>query len=122
MNSSDHIWAKVFPFLWPVLAALAGGFVALSLPQYRNLTTWGRISVVFVGFTVAIFLGPLIVRLVMPGARADTEMVGGLYFIISVSGMALAPKLAQWIVGRIETVFGTKEGAGIIKPRGDQLP
>jgi hypothetical protein len=120
--NDQHFWEKLFPYIWPVLAALAGGFVALSLPQYRNLTAWGRASVVFVGFTVAIFLGPLIVRFVIPNAKADTELVGALYFITSVSGMALAPKLAQWIVGRVEVLFGTKEGAGIIKPREDQIP
>lgn len=86
------------------LAALAGAITALSFPKFKPLTVRERIMMVFVGFVFAIFVGPLIVGWVLPSERADSKVVGALYYLIAAGSYWLIP----W---SIEKVTGVKAAA-----------
>lgn len=105
--------SPMLAWLWPLLAALSGALTALALPQYRTLTTWGRIAVVFTGFVFAVFVGPLVVRWWFKGEDADSQAVGALYYLMSVTAMVVLPKVIDTISRRLDSTL-----LGMVKPAG----
>lgn len=97
--------------LWVAAAALAGSIVSLAFDAQQTLALKGKIFTIFVGFTFAVFVGPVIVRAVFGPQPADSQLVGALYFFMSASSMTLLPMLLKTFSNRISSTVG-----GMIKP------
>lgn len=114
--NDNAVFKWAWPIIWPLMAALAGGLVAASLPSYRDLTLKGKFAVFGVSFLVSVFIAPAIVEIALPGYLGNSRVVAALYFIIAISGMGIAPKIANLGL----RVFGWTDF--IFKPRSDQTP
>ena len=79
-QASDHYTA--FPLLWSaVLALVAGGAIALTLPNTNGATTFAVQAIVFVALGFTLHIRPLRVRLVPPTvAREHASRLARLQF------------------------------------------
>lgn len=91
--------------LWRIMAAAAGAIVSLSLPQHRELNLKGKLLTWLMGFLFAIFVGPAIVVHLFPDEPADSQLVGSLYFLVAMCGMAVLPIIVAKVSQFAET-FG----------------
>lgn len=79
--------------VWRILAAAAGAIVSLSLPGHRELNLKGKLLTWMMGFLFAVFVGPAVVLHLFPNEPADSQLVGSLYFLVGMSGMAVLPMI-----------------------------
>lgn len=84
--------------IWPMLAAAAGAFVALSLERFRNLPPGQKSMVVIGGFLGTIFLGPLVVRYQWSQESPDSQIIGAFYFALAVVLMSALPPAVEAVL------------------------
>lgn len=100
--------------VWRIAAAAAGAVVSLSLPGHRDLTPRGKFFTWLMGFLFAIFIGPMIVLHLFPDEPADSQLIGSLYFLVGMCGMAIIPAIVSKAQQFAETfgLGGKSRGAG----------
>lgn len=94
-------WTEVQGSVWLVLAALAGAITALSFKQFQRLTVRERLMRVFVGFVFAIFVGPLIVKWLLPNESGSSQVVGAFYYLFAAGSNWLLPWAIERATGAI---------------------
>jgi len=120
MNSDDpDISAnliRAWPLVWPFLGGLGGSIISLGLSKNENLVARKKAFKVVTGTIAAVFLGPLLVRLVAwwygAGLRADDEIVGAIYCLTGVFATALVDRILR----RLETAVDTVPLPGVKEP------
>lgn len=97
-------------WLWIALGAAAGAVTALSLPAYQALTRQGKIFTAAIGFTFALFLGPVIApviyKLFSSADNASTGGMGACYYLIGLIGNSVVPVTVKRISSVWETTMG----------------
>lgn len=86
-------------YLWLGLASLAGAITSVTFPQHRNLTPRQRATMVFVAWTFAIFVGPLIIGEVFPAEPAASQRAAAFYYLLGTSANWLLPILLERFLG-----------------------
>lgn len=105
---------NTYEWLWRLAAAAAGAIVSLSLPGHRELTVRGKLLTWLMGFLFAVFVGPMIVLHFFPDEPADSQLIGSLYFLVGMSGMAVLPIIITKVQQFAETfgLGGRNRGTG----------
>lgn len=106
MNSDDPEFPRwimaLWPVVWPFLGGLGGAVVSLGLAKNQNISARKKAFTVLSGTIVAVFLGPLVVRLSLGASvRGDSQLVGAIYCLVGLSATSLMErflhKLAKWV-------------------------
>lgn len=95
--------------LWPMFAALAGAWVALSLERFRTLPVGQKLTVLAGGFLGTIFVGPLVIAYYWPAEPPDSRYIGGFYFTLALAFMSTLPALVEQGSKGLNVVFGRKD-------------
>jgi hypothetical protein len=120
MNSDDpnltsHLM-RAWPIVWPFLGGLGGAIVSLGLAKNENLDARKKLFKMLAGTIAAVFLGPLMVRLIAwwygAGLRADSEIVGAIYCVVGL----FATSLIDRVLRRLENVVDKVPLPGVKEP------
>jgi hypothetical protein len=92
-----------WPYVWPFLGGLGGAIVSLGLARNEGGSAKKKAFNVLSGTIVAVFLGPLIVRIMLgAGARADSEMVGAIYCIVGLCATSIIELIVRKVAGWLD--------------------
>lgn len=88
-------------FAWTVLAAVAGAVTALSSRPLESMTRWQIGLSFFVSASFAIFVGPLLVRLIFGVEPPDIRLTGAVYYLLATGSNVLVPLAVRRLSGFI---------------------
>lgn len=87
----------IMRWLWPLLAAMAGGVTALSFQPWKNMSLWQIVMALAVATGFAMFVGPLVAQWVLGAQSREIRWLGAIMWIMASGSNILIPLVIKRI-------------------------
>lgn len=81
-----------------LMASFAGAVTSLSFQKWKEMTPVEIIMAIFVGFSFAYFVTPLVAGWVLgESVRKEAQMIAALTYVTATASNVLIPRLVNWV-------------------------